>query len=356
MYNTPKECHIAIDQRLQQLNSNRKLVLSPEEKDMRLNEAVIQFVRNVCNKKSNSKLEGYEDTQKRYDDIQELMRTKTLPVYINDSDTVISPTPWDYFELVNDRSILKYDCNGVSYGTAVADNTTAVVLRFPTDTVSTSTYYAAFTISLTILGVPTIIYSSVAQGLPAFKSGDSKFTIINNVLEILNTAGTFEVYWEYYLDHYEKNSFIIIPSIAVTGGSLTYTNIPGGTVTVATTTYLYNTYPTITWGTTIKKSNELVSHEDVYDMLNNYYYAKNRHLKPLSNIQRGFIKVFHDSTFIIKEVEIDYIKIPRLINYRLNLMCELSNMEEIIAIAVETILADKANDYKTFATERTIKE
>ena len=41
MYNTVKELHIALDERLQQLNSNRKLVLYPEQKDARLNEAVM---------------------------------------------------------------------------------------------------------------------------------------------------------------------------------------------------------------------------------------------------------------------------------------------------------------------------
>ena len=91
MYNTVKELHIALDQRLQQLNSNRKLVLYPEQKDARLNEAVLQFINNVVSDKTNIKKEGFEDTQKRYDDIEELIRTATLPIYVNESDNIIAP-------------------------------------------------------------------------------------------------------------------------------------------------------------------------------------------------------------------------------------------------------------------------
>ena len=353
MYATPKECHIAIDARLQQLNSNRKLVLLPEEKDARLNEAVVQFIRNVTSDLSDVKKLGFEKTQKRLDDIEELIRTTTLPVYISGTDNVIAPTPWDYMMLANDRSIIKYNCTGIDYGTQISATDTVVVIPFTPDSTGTlGSYFNNFTISLTISGISTVVYT---YPMTQLLNSNSNFMIIKDVLETLNVAGIYEAYWEYYLDRYEKNSFIIIVPPTVTTGSLNYNTTT--TVNGTLKQYTWSTYNTsFDWSNTIKKSNELVSHANAYDLLANYYCARNRHLRPYSVMQRGFIKVYYDNTFVIQNVEIDYIKTPRLINYKLNQMCELSNMEEVVAIAVENIMADKTNDYKTFATERTIKE
>ncbi len=346
MYNTVKELHIALDQRLQQLNSNRKLVLYPEQKDARLNEAVLQFINNVVSAKTNIKKEGFEDTQKRYDDIEELIRTATLPIYVNESDNIIAPTPWDYLHLINDRTILSYNCKGTNYTSMVSTITNVAIIPFVDDVATSAPYYNSFKINI---DGATIFTSPIST-----KSVEAKFMIINCALETLNIQGLYEIYWEYYLDHYEKNSFIIITPTLASTATITY----GTTTTNGTTKFYSNsTYnPSQIFTNTIKKSNELCSHEDVYDMLGNFYYSKNRHLKPISEIQRGYIKVFHDNTFIIKEVQIDYIKRPRLINLTLNQSCELNSGEEIVAIAVQNILVDIKNDYTSFATERTIKE
>lgn len=346
MYNTVKELHIALDERLQQLNSNRKLVLYPEQKDARLNEAVMQYINNVVSSKLNVKKEGFEDTQKRYDDIEELIRTITLSIYINESDNVIAPLPYDYLHLINDRSILSYNCDGLSY-TSQASVKAVTIIPFTADTAVAAPFYNSFKININ--------GSAIFTSPLTIKSVESRFMIINCVLETLNSAGVYEIYWEYYLDHYEKNSFIIVKTpTVVTTATITYgvTTINGTLSTYSYTTYgIGQTFPN-----SVKRSNALCSHEDVYDMLDNYYYNKNRHLKPISEIQRGFLKVFYNSTFIIKEVQIDYIKRPRLINLALNQSCELNCGEEIVAIAVQNIMADKTNDYTTFATERMIKE
>jgi hypothetical protein len=349
MYSTVKEMHIAIDERLQQLNSNRKLSLLPQQKDNRLNEAVIQFINNKTTPKTNSRKEGFEDTQKRYDDIEELIRSSSLSVYLDGTNKVICPLPWDYYHLINDRTTLKYNCSGINYAITQSDITFTAVIPFPDDsTGSAGVYYSNFV--LTVNGVS--IYTSPFT-TATLKSVDSKFMLINSILETLNIGGVYEVYWEYYLDHYEKNSFIIITPITVTTCSMTFNSIT--TIGVGKH-YSYLTYGNNDWSGIITRSNSLQSQENIYDILDNYYYRKNMYLKPYSTIKRDFLNVFHDTTFIIKEVNIDYIKKPRLINYLLNQTCELSIGEEIIAIVVENIMADKTNDYQTFATERTIKE
>lgn len=61
MYKTVKELHIEIEQRLQQITSNRYGSIPPEFYDMMLNRTAIKYIQSKSNRKTNYKGEGLED-------------------------------------------------------------------------------------------------------------------------------------------------------------------------------------------------------------------------------------------------------------------------------------------------------
>ena len=74
MYETVKELHIEIEQRIQQITSNRHRSIAPQFIDMMLNRAAVKYIQTKSNRKTNYKGEGLEDSKKRVDDIQSLKR------------------------------------------------------------------------------------------------------------------------------------------------------------------------------------------------------------------------------------------------------------------------------------------
>ena len=350
MYNTVKELHIAVDNRLQQINSNRVKAISPELIDLRLNEAVYQFIETRTNPRLNSIQEGFPQSQKRYDDLQELLVSATLPIYVGNNSNVIAPLPYDYYKLVNDRSIRKYDCNGIDYNTVTSTPITYLSIPFYIDTTGVAGKYYT-NMKLTVQGVDIYVSNSIASPYGAIGdlyNPDSRFIIINHLLDVVNSAGEYEIYWERYLDIYEQNRFIILPKASpiVTGGTTNYITYNSNFMYGTLKTINFNVYSNTSFTGAIEKPNALMEIDDIPDMLNNYYYSKSMTNKPISYIQQNSLVVFYNSYYIIKEVKIDYLKKPKLINLQLNQMCELSNMEVIVAIAVENILADKSYNFQ----------
>jgi len=335
MYHTAEELHIAIDNRLQQINSNRVKSVLPEYKDMRLNEAMLQFIETRVNSNLNPIHEGFTDSIKRYDDIQELLRTVTVPVYI-DNNKVLANLPADYYKLVSSSSVISYNCNSISYNQIVPINIQTIVVPFLTDNTGIGgKYYTNFVMNID----GSIVYSSAVLGDIYDPIG--KFLIINHIIEVFNNNPNYDIYWEQYLTHYEPGCFIIVPKVIgnITSGSIIYNGVStNGTLT----SYSYSTYSNTIFSNTKTVKNGLGNREYVDDMLNNYYYNKSMYRKPIATIQEGSLNIYYNNKFIIKEVNIDYIKRPRLINYKLNTTCELDNAEVIVAIAVENILADKS--------------
>ena len=64
-----RQMHTNQDLEGQNINSKVRNSIEPEEIDWLLNLAQIQFTKNRISNKTNSKKEGFEETQKRYDDL-----------------------------------------------------------------------------------------------------------------------------------------------------------------------------------------------------------------------------------------------------------------------------------------------
>jgi len=75
---TISEMHIAFDLLLDKVNSLQYPSFLPEEKDFFLNQAIRRFVKTRYSG-FNSKKEGFEESQKRIDDLRTLVRELTIP-------------------------------------------------------------------------------------------------------------------------------------------------------------------------------------------------------------------------------------------------------------------------------------
>jgi len=118
-----KEWHILLDQELNKVNSALYDILTPQEKDIAFNKNIERFVKERYGSHSNAKQKGFEQSQKRIDDLRELVKINyNLAAYkpsVDDIDynsMVKAELPSDYCLSVNTRSQISYvDCGTFTY-------------------------------------------------------------------------------------------------------------------------------------------------------------------------------------------------------------------------------------------------
>jgi len=342
MYNTVKEMHIALDMGLQQIDSNRKQSISPEHKDMALNYAVLQFIETRSNPKTNLKREGYEDTQKRYDDLRELKRSKLLSSYSIDRK-VFSILPVDYYKRVSIGANIYYSKENLLIPNS-KETYYYSILPFPDDE-GVNEFYSNFRISKNKKDLFNI---NNFPNISSFYSADAKFMIINLVLEHLKDI---EVYWEKWNNVYKPNSFILVNKEESANYRLSFHNMSETSKDHSTT---YNTYPSK--GGKLTPVN-LFSSEHEFDINTNPYYQKNKHLNPSAYIEDSRVVIYNGTNFVVTSVSFTYIKKPRLINLKANQTCELSVNREIIDLALQKLKAYiKDEGYQHIVNESQIIE
>lgn len=83
-----QEMHIEFRQSLDRLDSSVYSDILPEQVDYFLNEAILRFVK-IRYSRTNTKNTGFEETQKRIEDLTALVQTKFFPLvnYVSESNT-----------------------------------------------------------------------------------------------------------------------------------------------------------------------------------------------------------------------------------------------------------------------------
>ncbi len=94
---TAFEVNIDLEQKLQSIDANRFDDLLQEEKDWWLHEAQMRYIKQRISPKGNPKREGNQQTVKRYDDLQALISPFSSLLYVQDSSTVQTPLPSNYY-------------------------------------------------------------------------------------------------------------------------------------------------------------------------------------------------------------------------------------------------------------------
>lgn len=330
MYNTIKELHIEIEQRIQQITSNRHRSIAPQFIDMVLNRTAIRYIQTRTNRKVNYKQEGFEDSQKRVDDIQSLKTESSwLKIIKNDesdnSGYVILPA--DYLKLITSRSKVIYSkpFYNKDLNTFVNTNKTIYFLNVK-DIISKDN------VVISINHLDSIYECDISDILSTLELSEFENPDLYEVSSLIidkvkaSTNGKVIPYWEEYCDAIAKNCLIFD------------TTITCDVVEVNTKVYNYAIHE-ITDGMTISVAeNDLVSTEEVYGILNNFYSSRNRHLNPVTDIVNGKLNVYYDKNFIVNSIKLSYIRKPRSFNLALNQMSDLEITPEFMDMVVSDIL------------------
>lgn len=327
-----KELHVDFDIKLQQVNSNLKDSITPQEVDWIINSAALQYINSKVNPKSNPKGDGYDNTQKRYDDLAELKRSVTLTPYKYSSDMVYINLPRDYYTLTDNgtRSEVIYNCNGITF-TEEIDNIPYATAKFKDD-IAVGIKYATFKIELD----DVVIFDITDYIISPIYTSKGKFEIIHIVLEELNKLTDMKVYWENWDDKYYPDQFIF-EAIGTTP-----TKVEVITSATIETTALFALIPKTYYDNSLNStewSNRLISSMYFFSMMNDPF-NKTIHYSPLAYMENKRIYIKHSNEFLINKVNVTYIKRPRLVSIARDQTFEvMSKANEIVNIAVQKVEA-----------------
>jgi hypothetical protein len=175
------------------------------------------------------------------------------------------------------------------------------------------------------------------EGLWNIQSSKSSFYVVNYVLENFNFTGV-EIYWQSYRDIFAPNSFILVTADPeITQVNLTTTKSSsdtssGGSAagTFSTIGYKIPNYTGIAGYARHFTSNTLTEGDSLYTQNANVLYYSNVN-SPKSSIAGRYFMVYESENFLISNLMIDYVRIPRQISLSLNQVSELGgNAPDVI--------------------------
>ena len=363
MYDTIKELHIEIEQRVQQVTSNRYGAMSHEFYDMVLNRTAVQYVQIKSNRKTNYKAEGLEDSKKRVDDIASLKRETTwIPTMkcADEPNRALVLLPGDYLKLITSTSRLKYakkvynpDIHKVFTGENIKPLYYHILdLKSIFDQLLDKGIDSADQIFLTLNYTGTRI-SDITRAA-ANISDIYKFVKSNgknnyDIFEISHLmcdklreefSNEYGVYWERFMGRNYPNCIIITSRtreshVIEVDGVNVITSVEGRDVFVDS----YEEFDISSIKNDYRYSpNDLIATENLRSTLNNFYGNKNRHLNPITEIIDDKLYVYYGDDFCIDAIKISYIKIPKAFSYHLDQMSDLTITPEFMDLVVSNIL------------------
>lgn len=352
---TALEAHIEFDLAVKKLNSSILRSIQPQEKDILLNYAQRQFIKNRINPKSNPKAEGFEDNNKRYEDIRTLLVTKEVPVYVQYAVPFpryqFSYFPANLFLFIESTSIVEWNCNTI-FGQYIGVNYTGGQFDIG-DGGATAPFFSTLKIEFNTQTVFDIAnYPNYAGGVG---TKEEKFSIINLVHDQLLQAG-YNIYWERARIYYAINKFLlvdeegVIDRVTVTTASGTVTYLLGAPLLQR---YLLQGNNTIAYS-----PNRLIKSSEIERMLTHSLYGT-KYNSPISEIEKDQIKIYNNRKFIVSATQLRYIRKPRQFDLLLNQSFEVSEnvQQEVVDIAAQrakALLSDPS--FKEMVSLNSIQE
>ncbi|MBD5584341.1 MAG: hypothetical protein HDQ88_04615 [Clostridia bacterium] len=348
MYNSCKEAHIAVNDKIQQINANRQESIRPQYVDIALNEAVDVLLTQ--------KIKAFEETGRYYDDLQVLKCSVNAPLYIMEEqmDRGFAFIPANYLHGISfDARVIFDKFHRYRATKMVTDKLHIVSLKPIFDILKAIETQddpegALFTFNLTIgsneyeFEYPIELYER--QGI---------FELLNFILTKLHRFG-YDVTYEYFNNLFAQHSFIF----RTDAPKLTYkTQLDNEPITckVETKTSFYDVYTgkyevITSAGVEIEDRSgnfvgmDLVSDVQRRDILQTYHNAKNRHIHPICTIENGRLFVDMADNFIVREVCMNYLRKPTLFNFVDDSVAELPFKTEIVNVAVQKLLGKLKDD------------
>lgn len=304
---TVLEMHGEVRAGLNQQGANRNLKYFPEEIDSVLNKHEGRFIQS-CLKPRQDGSGGFEIDQFSTDKIRTLLRTASLVPY-DKTGWYECYLPHDYAYLVSDASVSRDLCGG----TITSTPKTVYIYGIRQDrSVKVSPKYY-------ITNVVTLKNKTVS--IPGDLQFGHEYTGFNVKVDIqgliphIALIGGF--WWEKLWDVYYPGHYLFATETELTGNSQV---IVDGTTT--STTMAITKVEKVHVGGTTKVNNRLTP-SSMVPRLNGTEFYKSAAYSPVSELLGNTLKVYHDNSFIVSNVEISYIRKPRPISLSLNSNSEL---------------------------------
>lgn len=346
---TVQDLHIALDLELNKVNSNLYDIILSQEKDYFLNRAQERFIKQRYVPSPTSKEKGFEMTQKRIDDLRNLLVPNYYDkVYQLDSLDFDYTTkgrfyfPDNYMFLTSNRSKIYYnECGSITQNTNVEYFNVALV-SIP----DTETTYENFSIVID----DVIVFDSTLYPEIVDYTNEDKSTLIELILNVLTATG-----WKFYSSF--KNEVADLIGVKTTEGTIV-TLLGEAEVTYETELLSY-TYFTASGGKDLVVPNRFVQQDDVYIVQQDPFNKTSVLDGPLCIIHNNNIDVFFEPlNFIVKEIAISYIRKPKLISLSQNQTCELADHThaEIVRDAVNLLLENFEANPQRLQTSNAVEQ
>ena len=351
---TIDEMHIAVNLGVQKIASFQMDNFLPQEIDFELNTAMDKFIKQRYSTFGNKYKRGFEQSQKRIDDLRHLVVESQLPAYYR-GETVGSEEyfidrvnfPTDYLFVVSVLAHIKYDCAGILedlynvdtnrfyYKISIAppENCKGCQIQSISTGDGQTIGDPYFTLeqlldATTYLGIGATPILTVADSATAQYSG-------------INT-NTSQLYNPVDLNH------IYLAFGAQTGVTVEWVD-PTETLPNVTVPYLSPTFITTTSkrevleeATGILEKNivcKYIHQDDIYAILEDPFNTT-KYTSPKYTVAENYIDVHTDTIFIVDYVRLKYVRLPKRMNLALGVGCELPlhTHQEIVEMAIKSIL------------------
>ena len=361
--------HIAIQQGVDKINSLQADMLLPQEIDIELNKSMSRFL-NTKYGKNNKYGQGFENSQKRIDDLRTLVKEYSAPTiykeqYNNNIWIDQFRLPSDYLYLVNQRSeVFINNCDPISF--SVDDNSPTSYFVMPMDNLHNGTVMID---TLDVYADPANIpfgSANIHTNGGAFVYPQDLQAYKDFLVNPINWPAGFQLYFEEYGQLDFPNSIIIIidpiahawfnwdssitNTVSTTNLITSIVSMAGGITdpTDDANEVVYGQYVenglgakrlAPTSATREYALNKFIQHDDISTLLNDPFNTT-KHTSPLTTIRGRYIDLYTNDIFIIDKVKITYIRKPKEISLPLAVACELPEHthQEIVDMTVGSIL------------------
>jgi hypothetical protein len=353
MYTSVSSLHIALDSRLQQLNSNRKIAIMPEQYDVALNDAISIVLKQRLSAKLNAKREGYEDSVTAYDNVKSLKRTcRPICYFDSTSDKWCFELPSDYYMFDTLQANINYNRSQTTYNLIGTQHKYVTKLYFTNKGVNPY-----------IFKKDDIRYNVYQTSMYSFLETDNihltgtsnkaSFYYFNLIKDWFKAKHKINCYFENYLGEYFNNTLVFVTNtpLVPTGNvedfvwngnpsSVRGINEPLYNVTMEIENIVLNTANTsdsaIDMGS---KKIDLISSLNDTNETTDFYLHYNNHLNPKCVMQEDIVLLTTDPTFYYTNVRLNYIKQPRPLDSRINQMTDMDMAEDVLDAATQLLFS-----------------
>ena len=372
--------HIAVNLGVQKLGSFQVDNLLPEEIDLELNLAQRRFVKQKYSPDSNNKGVGFEQNQRRLDDLRNLIEDYTDydstymgEVYTSDSQGEIFvdryKLPIDYMHLLSVRGTVRESCRQAIQ--VSVKNEQSAYLRIPFKTVLEGR--KLIDIRLGTIGGGLVSIKSNPNGLtlndlytdnygenvtPSLSPNDTYSDLtaasisadspIADANEIFLKRDTGDIKFYQVTGDPFNGAYAVLSYQAASGDIL---NIPvlQGAITLTGQRRNPQSIDASKGITERRTLCKYVQHDDLYKVLGDPFNST-KSSAPLYTIQENFVDLYTNVKFVPVELIIKYLRFPHDVNLDRGIGSELPQHthDEIVEMAVKSILeALEQPRYKT---------